>query len=69
MARKTAKAPREPETMIRVSKRCAAAISEVAQLEKMTSAEWLEAKVLPLAQKEYRETFLKKAKQMERSGP
>ncbi|HKI20326.1 MAG TPA: hypothetical protein VKA15_20720 [Isosphaeraceae bacterium] len=61
------KAAREPRTQIRASETCAAAIIKVAMEENLSTAEWLDAHVLPLTQKRYREVVLGKAKDLKRA--
>jgi hypothetical protein len=65
MARKKAESPKGKGTLIRVSDEFAAAVGEVARFENLSNADWLDALVLPLARKLYREAVIKKAKRME----
>jgi hypothetical protein len=68
VAKKKAGQPsKKPETLIRASEECAAAIGEAARFENVSTSQWLDAHVLPLARRLYRDGVIEKAKRLKGS--
>lgn len=63
--KKGAASPKRYGTLIRVSDAFHAALTDAANFEKVSIAEYADAHLLPLVQKRYRDAVLKVAKRLE----
>ena len=66
--KKTGTTSKRYGTLIRVSDAFAEALSDATKFEKTSVAEFADAHLLPIVRKRYRESVLKKARQLEGEG-